>query len=150
MAGILQKEKPEYSNIDEILKKGPNHTGIWIEESSREKLLELIKNITKANYKINEEGFLVQEEKVFMNNYDKKIKQMISSNELFDFAINSTCYIVDEVTGEIEEYPFEEMDPYQGFQNFESENKEMFIISQNNSGKINQEEVVKEILDSIN
>ena len=148
-AGILQNDKPAYSNIDKILENAPTHTGIWIEENSREKILNLLKNITKSTYKINKEGYLIQEEKGFVNNYDKKINNMLSSNNLYVFSINSICYIVDEVIGVIQEYPFEEMDPYQGFQNFESDNKEIFMISENNMGKVNQEEVIKEILDSV-
>lgn len=149
MSGILKNDRPEFLELDEILKKGPSHTGIWIEESSRDKFLELLKNIAKGAYKINEDGFLIQEEKPFMNNYDKKIKQMISDNILNVFAVSSVCYIVDEVTGEIVEYPFEEMDPHQGFQDFQSDNKKIFLISENNLGKVNQEEVIKEILESI-
>ena len=55
-------------------------------------------------------------------------------------------YIVDEVDGSIEEYPFEEMDPNDGFEYVEAENKDAYIISENKEGKINQEEVLKEIL----
>ena len=82
-----------------------------------------------------------------MNDYDKKIQEMLSDDALHIFDINSTTYIVDEVTGEIQEYPFEDMDPYTEYEYFSSDDKEMFIISANSYGKVNQEEVLKGIFD---
>lgn len=146
LAGIIKKQKPEFSEIDELLEQAPTHTGIWIEQNSREKFVKLLKNITNAEYKINEQGFLVQNTTWNMNKADKQIKQMLSDEMLHIFTINSLTYIVDEVTGEIQEYPFEEMDPYTQYEYFSSDNKEMFIISSNSYGKINQEEILKEIL----
>lgn len=148
LAGMIKKEKPEFSEIDELLNKAPTHTGIWIEESSREKILKILKNIANANYEITQEGFLKQNETWKMNQYDNNIKKMLSDEQLHIFSINSITYIVDTVTAEIQEYPFEDMDPYNEYEYFSSENKEMFIISANSSGKINQEEVLKGIFSS--
>lgn len=147
LAGMIKKERPEFSEVNELLTKAPTHTGIWIEESSREKFLTILKNITNADYEINEEGFLNQMGSWKMNEYDKKIKQMLGDGNLYVFNICSTTYIVDEVTGEIQEYPFEEMDPYNEYEYFSSQNKKMFIISGNSSGKIDQKEVLKNILE---
>lgn len=146
LAGVLKKSIPEFNELNELLSKAPTHTGFWIEENSREKFLNIIKNITNANYKIDENGYLIQTENWRMNKYDKKIQKMLSEEKLCVFDISSKTYLVDEVTGEIQEYPFEEMDPYSGYEYFESDNKEMFIISENISGKIEQEDVLKEIL----
>lgn len=145
LAGIIKKEIPEFSEINDLLQKAPTHTGIWIEETSRETFLKLLKNITNANYEINEEGFLVQNLTWNANQYDNGIKQMLSDEVLYVFDISSNTYIVDEVTGEIQEYPFEEMDPYTEYEYFASDNKEMFIISKNTEGKVNQEEILKGI-----
>lgn len=149
LSGIIKNNKPEFSEIDELLEQAPNHTGIWISPNSRDAFLELIKNITNSNYEFAENGFLLQKEDVIMNKYDKKISEMILGEKLYVFDINSTCYIVDEVTGEIQEYPFEEMDPYTEYEYFETQNMLMFIISKNNYGKINQKETLKDILDNI-
>lgn len=147
LAGALKKSIPEFNEVNELLSKAPTHTGIWIEENSREKFLNIIKNITNANYTINESGYLIQTENWKMNKYDKKIQKMLSEEKLYVFDICSKTYLVDDVTGEIQEYPFEEMDPYSGYEYFESDNKEMFIMSENISGKINPEDILKEILD---
>lgn len=146
LAGMLKESKPEFSEIDEILKKAPAYTGIWIAEKDREKFLAILKEITKANYEIDEEGFLIQSESWGKNKYDKKLEEWLTDEKLHIFGIRSTTYLVDEITGEIQEYPFEEMDPYNGYEYFESDDKEMFIMSENVKGKVNLEEVLSEIL----
>lgn len=146
LVGMIEDQKPEISNINEILEKAPKHTGIWVPEKSREKFLKILKKITNATYSINEDGFLVQKENWILNEYDKSISKMLADENLHIFDISSITYIVDEVTGEIQEYPFEEMDPNTEYEYFESDNKDMFIISENKSGKVNQEEVLKDIL----
>ena len=145
LAGMIKKEIPDFSELDDLLTQAPTHTGIWIEETSRESFLNILNNIADSEYEINEEGFLIKKENGKMNDYDKKIQEMLSDETLHIFDINSTTYIVDEVTGEIQEYPFEEMDPYTEYEYFSSDNKEMFIISANSYGKVNQEEILKGI-----
>lgn len=147
LAGMIKKEIPDFSELDDLLTQAPTHTGIWIEETSRESFLNILNNIADSEYEINEEGFLIKKENGKMNDYDKKIQEMLSDETLHIFDINSTTYIVDEVTGEIQEYPFEEMDPYTEYEYFSTDDKEMFIISANSYGKVNQEEVLKGIFD---
>lgn len=147
LAGMIKKEIPDFSELDDLLTQAPTHTGIWIEETSRESFLNILNNIADSEYEINEDGFLIKKENGKMNDYDKKIKEMLSDETLHIFDINSTTYIVDEVTGEIQEYPFEEMDPYTEYEYFSTDDKEMFIISANSYGKVNQEEVLKGIFD---
>lgn len=149
ISGIIKKDKPKFNEIDTLLNNAPKHTGIWIAEDSRDSLIKILKNVTKANYSIDEEGFLQQEERFMMNSYDNKIKKMLKEKKLFVFSINSECYIVDEVTGEIVLYPFEEIEPEQGYELFEDENKYIFIVNKNNLGKVNQEEVIRFILKNI-
>ena len=146
IAGAIKKAKPEFDEIDELLKKAPTHTGIWINSSSREQFLNLLKKITNSNYKIDDDGYLVQTEGLIMNSQDKAIKKMENSEQLYVFDISSISYLVDEATGDIEEYPFEEMDPYQGYEYVEDNKKCIFVISENKEGKINQAEILKEIL----
>lgn len=44
LAGIIKNGKPEEDELNEILKKIPNSTGIWISNQSRETFLGLLKN----------------------------------------------------------------------------------------------------------
>lgn len=150
MAGILlNNQEPEFQVLEEILKQAPIEYGIWIEEKSQEKFLELLKTFTKETYTINDKGYLVQDEDSKMNQYDKKIKKMITSNNLYIIDISSKYYILNEATGEVVENPFEDMDPYVPYETFESENKTIYFISENKQGKINQEEALKEILKNL-
>lgn len=146
IAGAIKKSKPEFEELDELLKKAPNYTGIWVTQSSREQFLNLLKKITNSTYKLDDDGFLVQNESIIMNAQDNAIKKMLNSGNLYVFDISSTSYLVDETNGNIEEYPFEEMDPHQGYEYFEDNNKYMFIISENKMGEVNQEEILKEVL----
>ena len=147
LAGMIKKQKPELNEINEILEKAPKHTGIWIAENSREKFLEILKKITKLTYSINEDGFLEQKENWMMNDCDRSISSMLNDEKLHIFDISSTTYVVDDVTGEVQEYPFEEMDPYTDYEYFEDNDKEMFIISEGLVGKINQEDCLKKIFE---
>lgn len=44
LAGIIKNGEPEENELNEILKKIPNTTGIWISNQSRETFLGLLKN----------------------------------------------------------------------------------------------------------
>ena len=149
MAGILSNSKPDYEKLSGILQNEPEENGIWISEKSRNQILEIIHNITNAKYKIDEYGYLNQDVVDEMNEYDKKIEKILSSNRLYAIDINKSCYIIDNVTGEIVENSFEEMDPYTPFEYFETNNKAVFIITTNSKNKLNYNDIIKEILENI-
>ena len=132
LIGAIKKSKPEFSEMNDLLKKAPIHTGIWITEGSRTRFLEILNSISKDDYKISDDGFLIQNVKSFENDLDKKVRDLLKSEKLYVFDINSVSYLVDEVTGDIQEYPFEEMDPLCGYELFETDNKQIFIVSANN------------------
>ncbi len=148
LAGMIKQAVPDFNEINNLLEKAPTHTGVWVEENSRSEFLEILKNITNGNYNIDENGFLIKNQVLFPNNYDKIIIDMIDDGGLYIFDISSITYLVDEVTGEIKEYPFEDMDPNQEYEYFESDNKYMFIISENIQEKINKQEALKKILEN--
>lgn len=151
MAGILNENiLPEYSNINQILKDEPKDNGIWISNKSRDKILEILKLITNVEYTINEKGYLQQQTMQEMNQYDEMINKILRSNKLYVIDINTTCYILDNVTGKIVENRFEEVDPYIPFEYFEMKNKSVFIITTNSKKKLNHEKILKEILENIN
>lgn len=145
LAGTIKKDLPKFNELDAIIKEMPMHNGIWIEKNSREKFLQILKQVTASSYIINDEGYLVIEEA--NNEFDEKIKNILSKENLYIIDICPVCYIIDEVTGEIQEYPFEEMDPYQSFEYFESENKSLFVVTSNTLQKLNYNDIIKEIID---
>ncbi len=149
MAGVIQQKKPQYLEIKELETKLINQKGIWVSKNSRKEFLDVLKSITKGKYTINEQGYLVQQESNKMNKYDEKIKKILNGKNSISIDINSTCYILDEVTGEIVEYPFEDMDPYMPYEYFEDKNKMLYIITRNKHKKSNYQDIISEIIDNI-
>lgn len=149
LAGIIKNNKPEYSEIDKLLEKEPSGSGIWINVTSRDKFLKMINLITESEYKINNDGFLMIENTVGANDNDKKLQQIISGNKLFIVDINNKFYTVDDATGEIIEYPFEDMDPYTPLEYLEFENKTILVITTNSHNKQNEKDIISEIVGNI-
>ena len=149
MAGTIKKDKPEFSTLDEILKDAPTKNGIWISKNSREKFIEIINEIASQNYTIDSEGYLVQETIGTANEIDKTITQVINSKKLNAFDICSVTYLIDEVSGKIEVYPYEEIDPESPFEYFETNNASLYVINSNSTGKLQYKEIMKEILENI-
>jgi hypothetical protein len=149
LAGIIKKDKPEYSETKKLLENEPNGSGIWISESSQDKFLEMLKLVTETEYEVNERGFLVQKNVTKTNDYAKKIQQIILGNKLFVIDINYRFYTVDEVTGEIVEYPFEDMDPYAPIEYLEAGNKSILIITTNSRNKLNEKDIISEVIENM-
>jgi len=80
----------------------------------------------------------------FLN--DKKIKNIINGKKQYIFSISSLCYIVDDITGEILDYSFEDMDKYQTFEYFEDENKKIIFITENKSNQLKENEIIESVL----
>ena len=148
-AGMIKKTTPEFEELDKILEKNlPKYTGIWVEQSSREKILKLFNNIqdTNSQYYIDNEGYLKIAEKNNQTDSDKKIEKTINGSKQYILNISSVCYIVDDVTGEILDYNFENMDRYQTYEYFEDEDKSIIFINQNTYGQLDDLEVFKSIV----
>ena len=60
--------------------------------------------------------------------------------------LSSVCYIVDEVTGEILDYNFENMDKYQTYEYFEDDEKCIVFINQNTNGQLSDSEIFESIV----
>lgn len=149
-AGMIKNQNPEKEELDDIIEKShPKYAGIWIENTSRNKFLKYIELVTKSNYEINENGYLKIKSKKNQNEYDKKLEQIINGNELYIIDISSICYIVDEITGEILDYDFENMDEYQTYQYFEDENKKIIFVTENTYKQLTEKEIIKSVLDLI-
>ena len=149
MAGAIKNAKPEFSELDKLLEQAPDKKGIWITEDSREKVLVVLKEITNSNYAIDNNGYLVQEDKKNTNEIDKKLEQIIKGKKLYAIDIDKITYIVDEVTGNIEEYPFVEIDSKLPYELFETENASLYIINSNANKKLNDKDIIEDFLNSI-
>lgn len=148
-AGMIKQSKPVFGEIDKIFEENyPKKNGIWIENNSRNKVLEEMNNSNMFNskYAINKDGYLVIEKENTLNENDKKIKNIINGKKQYIFSISSLCYIVDDITGEILDYSFEDMDKYQTFEYFEDENKKIIFITENKSNQLKENEIIESLL----
>ena len=150
MAGVIKNGKPEFSEIDILLKQAPNKSGIWIEKNSRKVFLDNLKKYSNYAYSVDEEGFLVQEPNGNPNKIDENIKKAIDNKKNYSISVNSVAYLVDEVTGKIEEYPFEEIDSEQTFELFETKNASLYVITQNTNKKLNYKNILEEVFYNMN
>ncbi len=149
LTGILENEQPE-DDLKVITEKGStfiDKTGIWIEPNSREKFQTLLEQTTKNSYIINEEGYLEYEKNSNSNEIDEKLETILTGDKMYIITMTGTCYILDEISGEVVEYPFEKMDPYQVYEYYESGNQKIYVLTSNENGLISQEEIIKSIVE---
>lgn len=146
-AGMIKKSKPKENELDEILEKEhPQKCGIWIYESDREKILNYLSNISLSKYSIDENGYLKIENKNKQNEYDKKIENAINGENIYCIKISSVCYIVDEITSEILDYSYEDMDKYQTYEYFEDENKKLIFVTENKNNQLENDEIIQNLI----
>ena len=150
MAGAIKKGKPEFSEIDSLLEQIPNQSGIWVTKDSRESFLKILKKANLENYTIDDKGYLIQSPSNNMNEIDKKLIKIINGKKLYSIDIDRTTYLLDDVTGKIEEYPFEEIDPETPFELFQAENASLYVITENTYKKLDYNYIIEEVLKSIN
>ena len=147
---MIKKSKPTFNELDQILQqKLPKDSGIWIEQNSRDNLLKLFNNSEKTNskYSVSSEGYLEIIQKNSQTDYDKKIENAIKGKKQYILDISSVCYIVDEVTGEILDYNFENMDKYQTYEHFEDGDKSIIFINQNTNNQLKDSEIINSIME---
>lgn len=147
---MIKKTIPSFEELDKILEQNlPKYSGIWIEQDSRNKILKLLNNSEKNNskYSINNEGYLEIVEKNSQTDYDKKIENTIKGKKQYILDVSSVCYIVDDVTGEILDYNFENIDKYQTYEYFEDGDKNIIFINQNTNKQLTDSEIINSIME---
>lgn len=145
LAGIIKNDKPEENEIKDLTQKSPKKNGIWISEKSRNKFIEILKDNNITQFEIDNDGYLQSKEESDNNKY-KKIQKAIKTDSLFILDISGKCYIRDDFTGEIVEYPFEEMDPDQVVEVYSNDNSEIIEITSNSTKKLTSHEILTDIL----
>ena len=95
---------------------------------------------------IDDGGYLKIDEKNNQNENDKKIEKIIKSKKQYILDISSVCYIVDDITGEILDYNFENMDKYQTYEYFEDNDKMIVFINENKGNQMSNKEIFKSVI----
>jgi hypothetical protein len=147
LAGILKREKPHEEEIQELEKKQPKQKGIWISEQAREPFLkQLLEENQIKDYTINEQGYLKYTRKEDEDSRKKILNTAIDANKQYIIDMEGKTYIRDEFTGEIVEYPFEKMDPYQAIDIYRKDESTILEITTNEKKKLSNQEILEEIL----
>ena len=145
LAGIIKNSKPEENEIESLNKKAPNEAGVWISKQSREKFLSLLSKNNIDGFSIEEDGYL-KINKEPENDIAKTIKNMTKSDKLYIINITGIAYERDYISGEIVEYPFEDMDPEQIIETYEDGNKMILELTTNKKGKLTDKEIMESIV----
>lgn len=150
LAGIIKNSIFTEKEIQNLLNERPQYNGIWISKDSREKFLNLLKENDINNYVIDDKGYLKLEQE---NNDEKEenkiIENAIKSDNLYIIDISGTSYIRDEISGEIVEYPFEKMAPYQILDTYNNGNATIIEVTTNEKNKVSNKDILNEIIQNI-
>ena len=141
LAGIMKNSKPEENEINELVGKEPTNNGVWISEQSREIFSNLLKNNNITDFNISDEGYL-QINNSGNNDMANKLVNMINSDRLYIINMTGTAYERDYISGEITEYPFEDMDPYQAIEPYQKDNKIILEITTNKMQRLSESEIL--------
>ena len=78
--GMVKNQLPEMTKLNKILQeKHPQYAGIWIYEKDRDCILEMLKQITNSQYKIDENAFYDEIETEMKKNVEKDILERLQS-----------------------------------------------------------------------
>ena len=146
LAGIIKNDIPTEDEIDTLLKQAPRNSGIWISNSSREKFEELLDNNNITSFEIKNDGYLQCNKENNLTEVEEKLKKMIDSDKLYIIDMSGKTYQRDYITGEIIEYPFEDMDSYQVIEPYKNENAIILVVTANKEKKLSNEEILESII----
>lgn len=145
LAGIIKNSIPAEDEINTILEQAPTSSGMWISKSSREKFMDLLNSNNIVDFKITNEGYLKCNKQDNLTEQEEKLKNMSESDKLYVIDMLGKTYQRDYISGEIVEYPFEELDSYQAVEIYKVENSIIFGVTSNKENRLSN----KEILDAI-
>lgn len=149
-AGMIQNAQPTMADAERIAtEKLPKNAGIWINETSRESCLKMLNEVLDSTYETDENGYLKITNKEKQNQYDKKLEQIIQSDKQYLIDISSTCYTVDQLTGEIGPYLYSELDPYQTYYYLQDTDRTIIFLTENAEGKLTNAEIIQSVIDLI-
>lgn len=104
----------------------------------------------KSNYEIDENGYLKIAQFNNQTENDKKIEKIIKGEKQYVLSVSSSYYMMDKVTGEIVDNPYNELDAYQTYDYCKNENKTIIFISENKDKKMSSDEIFLSVLSLMN
>ena len=149
-AGIIEQGSPKIENIDTIfINHYPKDYGIWIEENSRDKILQILNRNLNNEYEVNESGYLDIKKEDTPTDIDKELKKMIEAKKKYIITISELYYGVDRVSGEILDNFYEDMDPYQATKIVNYGDDIIVFVTTNKEQKLTDKEILQELISYI-
>ena len=145
LAGIIKMGKPEENELNALIEKRPKDTGIWISEQSRQFFLQLLKTNNLENFYITSNGFLKLDSNA-KNQLEQDLQNMIQAQKQYIINMTGVSYERDYISGEIVEYPFEDIDPMQIIEPYTFENDIILEVTSNKMKKITDKEILESII----
>ena len=78
--------------------------------------------------------------------YSNELRKMQKSNKLYIINMTGVAYERDYISGEIIEYPFEDMDPTQELESYKNDNALILEVTSNKNKKLTNKEILKSIV----
>lgn len=145
---MITGNAPTLNEIDSIFEKNaPTKNGIWIIEKDRNKILNYLNNNDKLDckYKI-EDGYLKISDDAKSSSLDKKIRKIIDGNKQIILDISSVYYMVDTVTGDIVDNPYNELSKSQTYEYVQDENKMIIFVTENAEKILTENDIFDSII----
>lgn len=146
LAGAIKNGKPEETEVTKIVNGFSYKKGAYITKQSREKFIELLKSLGIDEFSINDNDGYIAKISEPKNNLAKQLESLINNGKTYVIDMTGTCYMRDDVTGEIVEYPFEKMDPSEICEPFISGSNTLLAITSNKDNTIAASEIIQTIL----
>ncbi len=146
LAGIIKNGIPAEDEINTLLEQAPTNSGMWISESSREKFMDLLNSNNISDFEISNDGYLKCNKQDNLTEQEEKLKNMVESDKLYVIDMSGKTYQRDYISGEVIEYPFEEMDPYQVLEPYEVEDSIILGVTSNKDNYLSDIEILEAII----
>ena len=146
LAGIIKNGIPAEDEINTLLEQAPTNSGMWISESSREKFMDLLNSNNISDFEISNDGYLKCNKQGNLTEQEEKLKNMAESDKLYVIDMSGKTYQRDYISGEVIEYPFEEMDPYQVLEPYEVEDSIILGVTSNKDNYLSDIEILEAII----
>ena len=147
--GMVKNDLPQMQEVNQIYEDNkPDKNGIWVESDSRDKILSMFNNsgIFNNTYTIDQDGYIIIQGESNPNENDTKVINAINSEKQYILSISSICYIVDDLTGEIQRYSFENMDRYQTYEYFDNGNQYIIFLTENKNNQLSDSEIINSLI----
>lgn len=146
LAGIIKNGIPAEDEINTLLEQAPTNSGMWISESSREKFMDLLNSNNISDFEISNDGYLKCNKQGNLTEQEEKLKNMAESDKLYVIDMSGKTYQRDYISGEVIEYPFEEMDPYQVLEPYKVEDSIILGVTSNKDNYLSDIEILEAII----